>query len=50
MCTRGARRRSFAVHAQEDRKSEYVRAVVRGAGLMPWQEAGVSEAEQDSAR
>lgn len=33
--------------AQEDRKAEYVRAVVRGAGLMPWQESGVSEAERE---
>ncbi len=32
--------------AQEDRKPEYVHAVVRGAGLMPWQEPDVSEAER----
>ena len=31
--------------AQEDRKAEYVRAVTRGAGLMPWQEPGLSDAE-----
>lgn len=37
----------FVVQAQEDRKAEYVRAVVRGAGLMPWQEPGVSEAERE---
>lgn len=28
------------------RKAEYVHAVTRGAGLMPWQEPGVSEAEK----
>lgn len=33
--------------AQEDRKEEYVRAVVRGAGLMPWQAPGVSEVERE---
>ena len=37
----------FIAHAQEDRKAEYVRAVVRGAGLMPWQAPGVSEAERE---
>lgn len=35
-----------AARAQEDRKDEYVHAVVRGAGLMPWQDPGVSEAEK----
>lgn len=36
-------------HAQvvdpEARKAEYVHAVTRGAGLMPWQEEGVTDAE-----
>ena len=32
--------------AQEAHKSEYVHAVVRGAGLMPWQESGLSGAEK----
>ena len=33
--------------AQEaDRKAEYVHAVVRGAGFMPWQEQGASAEEQ----
>lgn len=31
--------------AQENRKEEYVHGVVRGAGLMPWQEPGPSDAE-----
>ncbi|MFA6240862.1 MAG: heparinase II/III family protein [Candidatus Hydrogenedentales bacterium] len=30
----------------EARKAEYVRAVTRGAALMPWQQPGVSEQEQ----
>jgi hypothetical protein len=29
-----------------DRKSEYIHAVTRGAGLMPWQQAGESEQEK----
>lgn len=35
----------WAVDEGDARTSEYVRAVVRGAGLMPWQSPGVSEAE-----
>ena len=37
---------ALAAPAQEDRKPEYVHAVVRGAGLMPWQESGLSETER----
>lgn len=37
---------ALAAPAQEDRKPEYVHAVVRGAGLMPWQTPDVSEAER----
>ena len=33
------------LHAAEDRKDEFVRAVVSGAGLMPWQERGPSPEE-----
>ena len=33
-----------------DRKSEYVEAVTRGAGFMPWQERGVSREERDFRR
>jgi len=32
--------------AQETRRDEYIHAVVRGAGYLPWQEQGVSEAEK----
>ena len=34
-----------AVLAAPDRKTEYVNAVVRGAGFMPWQERGVAPEE-----
>lgn len=36
----------FAAEAAADRKAEYVRAVTRGEGWLPWQERGVSAAEQ----
>ncbi len=35
------------LNAQEERRDEYIHAVVRGAGLLPWQEQGVSEAEKN---
>jgi hypothetical protein len=37
---------AFAQDTPADRKAEYVQAVTRGAGLLPWQEAGPSEAEK----
>jgi len=39
---------SPAVWAQDsaDRKAEYVHAVTRGGGLMPWQESGISVVEK----
>ena len=33
--------------AEPDRKTEYVDAVVRGAGFMPWQKPGISEEEKE---
>ncbi|HOQ85490.1 MAG TPA: heparinase II/III family protein [Phycisphaerae bacterium] len=37
----------LSLAAEASRKVEYVRAVTRGAGLMPWQEPGVSAAERE---
>ena len=36
----------FPLSAQEARRDEYVHAVVRGAGYLPWQAQGESEAEK----
>ncbi|MCK5802121.1 MAG: heparinase II/III family protein [Lentisphaeria bacterium] len=38
------------LHAADDRKEEFVRAVVGGAGYMPWQERGTSPEEMPFRR